>query len=496
MEKTIDQNNHADDNTLVVVHNLSKSFLHGVWSIKKVNFKVNRGEAIALVGNNGAGKTVLGKLIGNVIQQTSGIIDYFFKEPNIFKAIGYQSREQSWPIGFKVKDVIDLYKAIYDVQDKAWIAKLIDTFGFEQIMDKKLSKLNILSLQMFALFLAFLYKPELIVIDEFSSSVDFEHKMKILNLLKEYKNQGGTIIIIQPEDFILNALCNRIITLNKGEMQDDSSLRGIVKEHGSTFEYIRKLAEEAKENKRRVATNRSFQILLKKFRTAFKELEAVYKNNFPDHEGDKINIQIKNTFYQLQLTEEQLAKTFSEILIQKNINQAIKELKQALKELTQTIYTVKKHIKNNPKEKKYKNIVLELEKMATFIEKKVLLIFENDELFSIEETEEEVSSLEKKQLRILKKKYIKEEIKIIKLERKLIKKNKIVGQRLETLNHVEHKDVLSALQQSVDEETIILNNDEEIKILKNPTAEDLQSTVTLNTIKTKPLPKDDDEGDD
>ncbi|AVP49025.1 ATP-binding cassette domain-containing protein [Williamsoniiplasma luminosum] len=435
MEKTIDQTKKENSNVLVVVHNLTKIFSHTVWTIKKVSFEINRGEAIAFVGNNGTGKSVLGKLIGNVIQQTSGIIDYFFNESNIFKAIGYQSREQAWPVGFKVKDVIALYKTIYEVKDKTWIAKLIDTFGFEEIMEKKLSSLDILSLQLFAIFLVLLYKPELIVIDEFSSSIDFERKMKILNLLKEYRNNGGTIIIVQPEDFILNALCNRIITLNKGEMQDDSSLKNIVKEHGSTFEYIRKLAEEAKENKRRIATNHSFEILLKKFRTAFANLENVYEKNCGLNEDDHLLIQIKNTFYQIKISEDQLTQTFTQILLQKNVNQAIKNLKRTLKELRETIIFIKKHRRTEYKDPKFKKIELELEKMANFIENKILLILKNDELFKNEETEEDISSAEKKQLKILKKRYIKEELKIIKLERKRAKKNQLLLDDLENFDY-------------------------------------------------------------
>jgi|GEM_PF-1024962 len=47
------------------------------------------------MGANGSGKTTLARLIGNVIKQTTGNVDYYFNNENIFASIGYQAREQA-----------------------------------------------------------------------------------------------------------------------------------------------------------------------------------------------------------------------------------------------------------------------------------------------------------------------------------------------------------------------------------------------------------------
>nr|WP_215216329.1 ATP-binding cassette domain-containing protein [Entomoplasma sp. MP1] len=92
-----------------------------------------RGECISLLGSNGSGKTTLLRIIANnlKIQQEQLII--IFKKKISFKAIVIKSENASWPNGFKVKDINDLWIRIYDMTDLEWINKLKDVFGVNEI---------------------------------------------------------------------------------------------------------------------------------------------------------------------------------------------------------------------------------------------------------------------------------------------------------------------------------------------------------------------------
>lgn len=314
---------------IVILDNVTKIYGKTNWIIKKVSLTINKGDCIALVGDNNAGKSILAKLIGNQISQTAGIIDYFFEEDNIFKAVGYQEREQSWPGGFKVKDILLLYLAIYEIQDKAWIDKLKDTFNVDEIINKPLNKLSIINLQLFAMFLVILHKPELLIIDEMSSSIGFETRTKIINLFKEYLSMGNSMLIVTPEDFSINALCTRIITMNAGEIQDDMLVNDVIKQYGSTFEYMRSTVDIIKTIKRKKKIDPTFEPLIRKYSGFYKNLMDHYNTNFKDgfNSGDiDFDILIKNTIYYINVSKEKMLETISSNIMASAVNETEKLL--------------------------------------------------------------------------------------------------------------------------------------------------------------------------
>lgn len=67
-----------------------------------------------------------------------------------------------------------------------------------KLKKKYLNKLSIVRLQIYAIFLAFISKPELVLIDELSSDIDFRYEEKITIFLKEYLDEGNTVVLNSP----------------------------------------------------------------------------------------------------------------------------------------------------------------------------------------------------------------------------------------------------------------------------------------------------------
>ncbi|ATZ18669.1 ABC transporter ATP-binding protein [Williamsoniiplasma somnilux] len=422
-----------DDNSkiqpVVELYNITKIFNKTNWAIKKISLTINRGDCLAIMGNNGSGKSVLGKLIGNQISQTSGTIDYFFEEDNIFRAIGYQGREQTWPGGFTVKDIYRLYSTIYNVRDQEWINKLMDTFEIQFIFHKTLSKLNIISLQLFAMFLAMLHKPELVIIDEFSATIGFETRFKIVNLLKEYTNDGGSVVVVYPDDFVLNSICNRIILLNNGEIEEDLKISEVINDFGSTFEFVKKSAERIKVNKYKKKIDPNLKSLINKYNSLYTDLNVKFQNlviNESDLKTKNLAVDIKNNLYYVNLSRELLIETFSVNLTSDSVKVAkinFIKTKKSLQKLLKKLNTY-----NSASATKFINLPIFLKSLINidyFIENKIIHALEGDALLSLEESDDVDTSIsDRKKLKSLKKKYIKEEMKIIKLERKKSKRRK------------------------------------------------------------------------
>lgn len=201
----------------VSLNGVAKVFGKDNWALKKINLRIMKGETVAIIGPRYSGKSILSSIIGNQEVATNGTIDYNFKENNLLKAIGYTQRALEWPNGIKIKDIVNLYTTSFEMHDDEWMARLYEVFDIEKSLNQKVNNSDKTFLKMFALFLTFISKPELVVIDEITQVVSMDNKERVLNFMKEYKEEFGvSYVIINPDDFTFDFLCDKLIVMSKG----------------------------------------------------------------------------------------------------------------------------------------------------------------------------------------------------------------------------------------------------------------------------------------
>lgn len=202
---------------VVNLDGVAKVFGKDVWALKRINLKINKNETIAIIGPRYSGKSILASIIGNQQAASNGIIEYNFKQTNLLKAIGYTQKSLEWPTGIKIKDIVNLYTTSFEVNDDEWMSRLYEVFDIEKSLNKKVDNNDKTFLKMFSLFLTFIPKPELIIVDEITQVVSMDNKERVLNFMKEYKEEYEvTYVITNPDDFTFNFLCDRLIVMNKG----------------------------------------------------------------------------------------------------------------------------------------------------------------------------------------------------------------------------------------------------------------------------------------
>jgi ABC-2 type transport system ATP-binding protein len=147
---------------LVELNNVSK-IIKGEWKVKRVDLNINRGESIGIIGQRDSGKDILTALIENKLKPTGGEIEYFFNRQKLLESVGVQISNKSWPMGFKTKDVVRLYRDIYGITDEEWMTLLIDVFELKQIWNDELINISPSWAQIVSLFVAVIHRPELLI---------------------------------------------------------------------------------------------------------------------------------------------------------------------------------------------------------------------------------------------------------------------------------------------------------------------------------------------
>ncbi len=202
--------------------------------LRGINFKVFKGEKIAILGANGCGKTTLVELICRTKKFSSGSISYNFKNKSINNAIGVQFQEGNWPDSLSSFDIINFYKEIYPSVTKEWVDNLLSVFGLKEFYKRPLNRLSGGQKQRFNALLAVLHKPELLILDEISNGLDIQLKHNILVFLEEWLNESqSSLLIVSHNPTEVEYLCNRLVLIDKGKIIINMTVSDVIKKYNS-----------------------------------------------------------------------------------------------------------------------------------------------------------------------------------------------------------------------------------------------------------------------
>ena len=190
-------------NDVLTVTDLTKSF-DGNTLFNNINFDIKRGERVALIGNNGTGKTTILKLINGIIQPDSGSIYLVAKV-----AIGYYDQEHHVldPDKTLFQEIQDAYPDLNNTQIRNTLAAFLftDDDVFKYIRDLSGGERGRVSLAKLML-----SNANLLILDEPSNHLDIVSKEILENALNSYT---GTVLYVSHDRYFINATATRIIEL-------------------------------------------------------------------------------------------------------------------------------------------------------------------------------------------------------------------------------------------------------------------------------------------
>ena len=207
--------------TALEVRDINKKYKNKV-ILNNINFSIQSGEIVALIGKNGAGKSTLINIITKLIQQDSGQSKIFEKEKFDRNLIGVMMQENISLDRITVKEIIKLTRTYYrNPMSYQAILALSELQNYTNHPMDKLSGGQKRKLQ-FALTLA--GNPDLIFLDEPTVGMDAESRTKFWERIDELKKQGKTFLITSHYLEELEKVANRFIFLHNQRIIFDGSL--------------------------------------------------------------------------------------------------------------------------------------------------------------------------------------------------------------------------------------------------------------------------------
>lgn len=204
-------------------------------SLTNIDFQVSAGDFIAILGKNGSGKTTLAKILCGILKPTSGsvivkgkevssfrrgdlsrIVNYVFQNPDHQVARNTVLEE----ISFGPK-LLGMGKR--EIEESVELAlKTVGLIGYEERSPFLLSKGE---RQRVAIASILALKPEVIILDEPTTGLDYPHQIEIMEMLKKLNENGHTIIIITHSIWIAEKYARRCVLLKDGRMIKDEEKR-------------------------------------------------------------------------------------------------------------------------------------------------------------------------------------------------------------------------------------------------------------------------------
>ena len=197
-------------------------------AVDSISFEVKPGEVLGFLGPNGAGKSTTMKILTGFIPQTEGkaFVCGFDVEKNSIEAkskIGYLPENNPLYTEMYVKEFLLLAAALSNVPKryrKSRMLEMIDVTGLTQEQNKKIGALSKGYRQRVGLAQALIHDPEVLILDEPTSGLDPNQLLEIRQLISKLGKQKTVILsthIMQE----VQALCQRVIIINKGKIAAD-----------------------------------------------------------------------------------------------------------------------------------------------------------------------------------------------------------------------------------------------------------------------------------
>lgn len=227
---------------MLEVKNLTKKFGEKI-AVNDISFTVEEGKIFGLLGRNGAGKTTIFRMILNILDKDSGVIEYNKKKINnkIKDKIGYLPEEGSLIENYTVIEQFIYYgvlKSMPEEKIRQVAIKWLKEFNILEYLNMKIKNLSKGNRQKIQFIISILNDPELIILDEPFSGLDPVSVEEFKKVILKLKDEGKVIIFSSHRMDHVEMLCEDILILDKGNVVISGNLSKIKNEYSSKNLYV------------------------------------------------------------------------------------------------------------------------------------------------------------------------------------------------------------------------------------------------------------------
>jgi ABC-2 type transport system ATP-binding protein len=209
-------------------------------AVNNISFSIANGEIVGFLGPNGAGKSTTMKMITGYLPADGGTafvsgIDVSKEPLKVKSKVGYLAEANPFYYEMYVREYLDFIASIHKVQNrKKRIEEVIELTGLTVESKKKLGQLSKGYKQRVGLAAALIHDPEVLILDEPTSGLDPNQIIEIRNVIKA-QGKNKTILFSSHILQEVEAICDRVIIINKGQIVADDQLNNLRKKTSSTL---------------------------------------------------------------------------------------------------------------------------------------------------------------------------------------------------------------------------------------------------------------------
>jgi ABC-2 type transport system ATP-binding protein len=199
-------------------------------AVDDISFRITRGSITGLLGGNGAGKTTTIAMIMGLVLPTAGRVQVLgYPMPKdaaeVLGRMNFESPYVDMPMRLTVRQNLTIFAKLYAVANvRERIAQLAADLDLEEFLDRPNGKLSAGQKTRVALAKALINQPELLLLDEPTASLDPDTADWVREHLETYRRtHQATILLASHNMFEVERLCDRVIIMKRGRIEDDDS---------------------------------------------------------------------------------------------------------------------------------------------------------------------------------------------------------------------------------------------------------------------------------
>lgn len=223
--------NSLRDALMSFVKNPKRNRKRELWALKDVNFEVNEGETLGIIGHNGAGKSTLLKILSRITKPTTGTIEIRGRVGSLLEVgTGFHNELSG-------RENIYLNGAILGMKRVEIEKKFDEIVAFSEVenfLDTPVKHYSSGMYMRLAFSVAAHLDPEVLIVDEVLAVGDMAFQKKCLSKMREVGESGRTVLFVSHDMASITRICSRAIALSHGEIVSEGTSADVVREYLSS----------------------------------------------------------------------------------------------------------------------------------------------------------------------------------------------------------------------------------------------------------------------
>jgi len=228
----------AQNTSAIVADRLAKRYKTGI-AVDGISFRLAAGSVTGLLGGNGAGKTTTIAMIMGLVTPTSGSVRVLGAEMpkerhRVLHRMNFESPYVDLPMRLTVRQNLSVFAQLYAVPDiDGRIRELAADLDLADLLERPTGKLSAGQKTRVSLAKSLLNRPEVLLLDEPTASLDPDTADWVRGRLEHFRHTYGATILLASHNMLeVERLCERVIIMKRGKIEDDDTPEHLLTRYG------------------------------------------------------------------------------------------------------------------------------------------------------------------------------------------------------------------------------------------------------------------------